>query len=153
GRADVEAVDVDRRMDDRRVPAPELRDPLLRDLRVGDEVVDPSRRVHVPLPDPIELLGEQRSHDRRNLADRAVALVPDVAERTVAVADVGPLRPRADSVCERARARDDHLVVAELETVDRAREQRQEIAEALLPDGQTLEYRRPDLSVREVSVD
>ena len=77
--------------------------------RVGDVVRDAAGSAATSQrADAVEHARERGPRRRGHLRERARALVPGVAERRVAVADVRP-RPvaRADAVRERAAARDD----------------------------------------------
>ena len=97
---------------------------------------------------------EQRAE--RGSADRiaaggqcAVAVVPRVAERVVAVRDVGRVLVADDRVGPGARARDDQVEAGQVERLDRGGIQRQERAEGARAWAEALEERGVDLPVGE----
>ena len=80
-------------------------------------------------------------------------LVPRVAERAVAIADVGRRRACAHTVRERAAARDDELVVPDGQLLGRPRQQRHQPPESGLPACRRCRYEVADGVAREVAID
>ena len=141
------------RVDDARV-APEVGlDARLGGARVGHVAVHPLGGDPVPLAPAPEQPAQRRPRDRVGaLGERAVALVPGVAERVVAVRDVhGPLV--ADhGVRPGARARDHHVVARQVERLDGGRVERQEGAEVARGGAHPLKERGVDVAVREAGL-
>ena len=86
--ADAEAVDVDGRVHDRRVAAPEALEALARDLGVGHVLVHAARRAAVEPAVAAQHEPQQRTEWPGDLGLRPPLLVPGVAERGMAVTDV-----------------------------------------------------------------
>ncbi len=108
-----EALSVDRRVDDARL-APEVgADPGLGGERVGDVAVRPLGGDPVPLAPAPEGAAQKRPQQHVAAAgQRLLAVVPRVAERVVAVADVDRVLVAEDGVGPGRRARDDEVVAA-----------------------------------------
>ena len=88
--------------------------------RVGDVGVDALGRDPVPLAPAREQRAQRRPGQRVARRQRRLALAPRVAERVVAVADVGRAGIDQHAVRPRARGRDDDVVAAQVERLDRA---------------------------------
>ncbi len=149
----LEALSGHRRVDDARV-APEVGlDARLGGARVGHVAVHPLGGDPVPLAPAPEQASQRGPRDRVGaLGERAVTLVPGVAEGVVAVRDMhGPLV--ADhGVRPGARARDHHVVTRQVERLDRGRVERQKGAEVARRGAHPLKERGVDVAVREAGL-
>src|SRR5262249_26774580 len=134
------------------IATPDFGNSLLGNRRVGDEVVDALRRTRVPAADPIEHPCPNGTERRRNLANGTLALVPDVAKRTVAVVDVHRRGGGADAMGESTRARDDDRMVAQPQSFGRTWQRRKQHAKAMLVHAQPLEVGRTGDSAGEFAV-
>ena len=125
----VEVLDVHRRMDDDRVPAVRVVDPLAYRLGDGDVHVRPPRRIEVLPPQPAA--GEAQAERGRAAHPLRLRLgQPGVADRRVAVAEVERVPARAHLDCARVRRGDDDVVGVQVEVPEVRRHVREEQAPA-----------------------
>ena len=134
--------------------APEVGlDARLGGARVGHVAVHPLRGDPVPLAPAAEEPAAARPRDRVGaLGERAVALVPGVAERVVAVRDVHGALVADHGVRPGARARDHKVVAGQVERLDGGRVERQEGPEVARGGAHPLKERGVDVAVREAGL-
>ena len=152
-RAGREALGLDRRVEDGRVAVEVARDPPLGRVRVGDVAVDALGGDPVPLAPAAEDVAEPGAHERVEVRQRRLALVPGVAKRVVAVADVDRVLVDDHAVRPGAGARDHH-VVARAGRSSRPRRGRSGSSERNVRavGAQPLEERRVDVAMRETAL-
>jgi hypothetical protein len=97
------------------------------------------RGVDVPRPNATQHSAKHGARQARGLLERAVALVPRVAEGAVAVADVSGAGPWPHAVRERAAARHHEVVILHRQVTGRARKEGEQAAEAVLSDAKALQ--------------
>src|SRR5213076_3272064 len=131
---DAEPLDVDRRVDDVGLAAPDAPDAFGDVVGDRDDAVD---RLVAPIP-PTEPGGDGRGEEPRGepgaRAEVVVGEVPYVAHRREAVAEVERARRRADALGDAVAQREDEIVAGEVEAPYRRGEQR-EIAAILRGGG------------------
>ncbi len=147
-----EAAGLDRRVENRRVAGEVALDAPLRDRRVRDVGVHALGGDEVPLAPAAHDRREQRPRQRAARGQGRLALVPRVAERVVAVADVDRLGIRDHAVRPRRRARDDEVVAAQVQRLHRRRVERQQRAERARRRAQALQARRVHPAMGEASL-
>src|SRR5450756_590029 len=139
-------------MDDGGVAAVEALDPLPGEMGVGDVGVDPATGGQVPLTHPRQLQTQKRAQGGGNLAKRSSLLIPRVAKRGVAVANVyGSLRD-AHAMGKRAAAAEDNVSCRELKPFDGKRIEGKQTPELVLADTQPLKRRGGDRVLGEASI-
>src|SRR5207249_2589885 len=95
---------------------------------------DASGGAPVPVPNPAQRHGQRRAQVRVDFGQGPLTLVPRVAERRVAIADVYGVGARPDSVREGAARRDDQVELANGQALDRPRIEGKQTAKAPLAD-------------------
>ncbi len=145
-----EEAGVDRRRHYLGLPAVVAADPAGDKARVGDKTVDPAARCHVPGAQPAQRQRAQPRHQAGAVGKVGVLLVPGVAHRGVAIAQV--VRPgRRDDAFGNAVAAAHHQVeAAQVVLFDGGGEQRQ-IAAVVAPQARRVLQRagadRPPLEI------
>jgi hypothetical protein len=140
GVAGGEAMGLHGRVDHGRLAPVVALDPFAAELRDGDVRVHAPARREVPPAHPAQLAAQQAAQRPRGLRHRTGLLVPRVAKRRVAVADVhGPVG-HAYTVGERAAAAEHHVAGGQSQALDRERVERQQPPEARLADAQPLQW-------------
>ncbi len=123
-----ERIHVDRRIDHIGFAAIDAPDPVGDEARVRDEMVDGVRRPRVPEPRFVQQPArEERARAAREarVAQVLVLHVPRVAHRRVDVSDVQLIGPREHPLADRRAARENDVVAAEIELLDREHQERQ----------------------------
>ena len=151
-RAHAEALELDRRIEHRRVAREVAAHPPRGRQRVRDVAVHLLGGDPVPLAPPLEHGPEGGAPERSALAQRLLPRVPRVAERVVAVADVDGVLVDDHPVRPRARARDDEVVAAQVERLHRVRVERQQRPERAGGRPQPLQERRRDPAMTEATL-
>ena len=147
-----EAVGLHRRMDHRGVASVMALDSLAAKLGDGDVGVDPATRAEVPFAYAAQLPAQQRTQQRRDLAKGVAFLIPRVAKRRIAIADVNGAVGNANAVGEGAAAAQHDIRLRKLQPLDRERVERQQASECRLAHPEALEGRCRDRVTRETPV-
>ena len=92
--------------------------------RVPDEEIDPVGANPVPEPESMRDRGTDQPLDRARPARRKIigGQIPEIADGSVAIADVKRIGPRDDALRRAMADRDDQVVAAQIEGLDRFRE-------------------------------
>src|SRR5690606_25398217 len=123
----LELVDGHRRVDHVGVHLVEASNASGHMLRIGYERIDSRGGAHIPDP---QGRGGERHHRPPETAEVTpvdVIMVPDVPQRTVAVADVNSVRPGDDALCRPGLARDHQVVRLQIEILESEGHQRQQL--------------------------
>lgn len=140
-----EGIDIDWWIDDVGFAAVDFLDAARDEAAVGDEVIDAISRTRIPdahvvqnqLGDgPLEAVVEA------GLAQVLVREVPGIAYRAVHVGDVDLVWPRQNALGDTVGARDDEVVVGDVELLDGYRHEGQIAAVVLLGTGEILDETR-----------
>ena len=104
----------------------------------------PSRGRAIPIPQPVDDYFLEAKEARRLARKVVVELVPRVAHRRVAVAEVRHARGRARSLRDAVRRGDHEVETGKVEGLDGARKEREELTVAAAREGQAVQEGRAD---------
>ena len=145
-----EGIDIDWWIDDVGFAAIDFLDAARDEATVGDKVVDAVGRARIPDANVVqdELgYGTLEAVVEAGLAQVLVREVPGVADWAVHIGDVDLVWPRQDALGDAVRARDDEVVVGDVELLDGNRHERQITAVVLLGTRELLDEARMGLFV------
>ena len=108
---------------------------------VGDVACASARRPWIPIADSVERPSHQRASRPRGLKDSGIALIPGVAERGVAVADMCRARIDSDAVGEGTGGRDHEVVPGHVQLLGGPRHEGQQCLEGRLSRSKVLKGR------------
>ena len=136
-----ESIDIDWRVDDVSFAAVDFLDTARDEAAVGDEVVNTVGRTRIPDAHVVQNQlgdGTLEAVVEARLAQVLVREVPGVAYRAVHIRDVDLVWARQDALGDAVGARDDEVVVGDVELLDGNRHEGQIAAVVLLGTGELL---------------
>lgn len=136
-----EGIDIDWRVDDVSFAAVDFLDTARDEAAVGDEVVNTVGRTRIPDAHVVQNQlgdGTLEAVVEARLAQVLVREVPGVAYRAVHIGDVDLVWARQDALGDAVGARDDEVVVGDVELLDGNRHEGQIAAVVLLGTGELL---------------
>lgn len=140
-----EGIDIDRRIDDIGVAAVDFFDAARDETAIGDEVVDAVGRARIPDAHVVQdELGDSTFETmvEARLAQVLVREVPGIAYRAVHIGDMDLVWPRQNALGDAVGARDDEVVVGDVELLDGNRHEGQIAAVMLLCPWELLDEAR-----------
>lgn len=147
--ADGVLLHVDRRMDDLGIASVVFPDSVAHEGRVGDELVDTVGRQGIGAAKATRHGVSQRSNQCRQLPEVDLPLIPDVAQRRMAVADVSRIRGRDNPLRGTGFARHDEVVRIDIQDLKRKRHQCEIDLVSALREGQPGDECRSELATAE----
>lgn len=145
-----EGRDINRRVDDIGFAAVDFLDAARDEAAVGDEIIDAVGRARIPDAHVVQdELGEGTLEAvvEAGFAQVLVREVPGIADGAVHIGDVDLVRPGQDAFSDAVRARDDEVVIGDIELLDGNRHEGQIAAVVLLGAGELLDEARMGLFI------